>query len=118
MQATKLTPSQVQLFAIARALVTSTTNPKIQVVLLDEVSSSLSGQADKCIQDLLRTKLKHLTVISVVHRLDHIDIADKVLVLDSGSVAEFDTPNALLSNPNSELYKLVHARHGHQALTR
>lgn len=104
------TPSQSQLFALARALVISKTNPKIRVLILDEINSSLSAEADQCIQDIVRSSFQHLTVISIVHRLDHIDKADKVLVLDHGRVAEFDAPHVLLANSNTQLYKLFHAR--------
>ncbi|GAC76372.1 multidrug resistance-associated protein [Moesziomyces antarcticus T-34] len=103
-------PSQSQLFALARALVISKTNPRIRVLLLDEINSSLSAEADQCIQEIVRTSFQHLTVVSIVHRLDYIEKADKVLVLDHGRVAEFDAPHVLLADSNTQLYQLYHAR--------
>lgn len=46
-------------------------------------------------------------MITVAHRLQTIIESDKVLVLDKGRVAEFDSPKMLLKNPASHFTKLV-----------
>lgn len=47
------------------------------------------------------------TVITIAHRLNTIIHYDKILVLDNGEVAEYDSPLALVKNPDSFLGKLI-----------
>lgn len=53
------------------------------------------------IQDTIRRSFSNCTVLTIAHRLDTIIDADRVLVLDAGSVAEFDEPIVLLKNEDS-----------------
>ena len=48
--------------------------------------------------------MKNLTVISIAHRLHTIAYYDKVIVMDAGRVAEYDTPLNLLNNNKSIFY--------------
>ncbi|KAL7409542.1 hypothetical protein BDY24DRAFT_345184, partial [Mrakia frigida] len=48
-----------------------------------------------------------ITTITIAHRLDTILHSTRVLVMDSGKVAEYDTPEALLSRKNSIFYSLA-----------
>ena len=57
------------------------------------------------IMDLLINKLKDGTILIVTHRMNSLNNCDKILVLENGNLAEFDTPEKLLSNPNSLFYK-------------
>jgi len=56
---------------------------------------------------LLDKYLETATVITVAHRLNTIISSDKVLVLSYGKVKEFDAPNTLMQDPNSEFSKLL-----------
>ena len=47
------------------------------------------------------------TVITIAHRLNTIIHYDKILVLDNGEVAEYDSTLALVKNPDSFLGKLI-----------
>ena len=46
-------------------------------------------------------------MIVVAHRLQTIIESDRVLVLDLGKVAEFDTPSVLRERPESHFAKLI-----------
>lgn len=71
-----------------------------------EYCHSLS-RTDALIQITIRNKFKNCTVLTVAHRLNTIMDCDKVLVMDAGSVVEFDHPYNLLKNKNGFFYKMV-----------
>lgn len=60
-------------------------------------------------QRLIRRKFAHHTIIAVAHRLETIMDFDKVAVLDSGRLVEFDSPYTLLDRPGSAFLKLYTA---------
>lgn len=82
---------QRQLICIARALLR---NPKILV--LDEATASIDNETDSMVQAMIRSSFKDSTVLTIAHRLHTIIDADKIIVMDSGKVAEMDTPSNLL----------------------
>ena len=47
------------------------------------------------------------TMITVAHRLNTVIKSDKILVMGFGKVIEFDTPERLMNDPNSEFYSLL-----------
>ena len=81
-----------QLICMARALLL---DPK--VLLLDEATASLDQHTDQLVQTMIRTYFADKTVLTIAHRLETIMDSDRVLVLDAGKVAEFDTPSQLLA---------------------
>jgi len=46
-------------------------------------------------------------MITIAHRLNTIISSDRVLVLSFGEVLEYDSPERLMSDPNSEFSKLL-----------
>jgi ABC-type multidrug transport system ATPase subunit len=52
-------------------------------------------------KDTVRTEFGGVTVLSIAHRLHTIAFFDKVLVMDKGSAAEFDSPLALMNQEGS-----------------
>ena len=52
-------------------------------------------------------EFKDSTVITVAHRLNTVIKSDKILVMGFGKVIEFDSPQRLMDDPNSEFYSLV-----------
>mmetsp|Transcript_7666 Transcript_7666/g.11156 ORF Transcript_7666/g.11156 Transcript_7666/m.11156 type:complete len:936 (-) Transcript_7666:149-2956(-) len=86
---------QRQLLCIARSLLR---NPKILV--MDEATASIDNTTDAAIQEMIRDNFSSATVLVIAHRLNTIMDSDRVLVLDQGEIAEFDTPKALLRNKN------------------
>ncbi|KAJ3238679.1 Multidrug resistance-associated protein 1 [Chytriomyces hyalinus] len=99
-----LSVGQRQLMMLASAICH---RPKILV--MDEASSSVDQAADLLIQSSIRTHFKNTTVISIAHRVNSIADFDRILVLDAGSLVEFDTPAALLKRPDGVFKSLVDA---------
>ncbi|WVF68119.1 hypothetical protein IAT40_002882 [Kwoniella sp. CBS 6097] len=79
-----------QLLALIRALARKT-----KILLLDEATSSVDPETDALIQRIIQNHLQGVTLISIAHRLQTVAYYDRILVLDQGKVAEFDTPLAL-----------------------
>jgi ABC-type multidrug transport system fused ATPase/permease subunit len=92
----QLSLGQKQLFMIAAALLR-----KPKILVLDESTSAMDDQSDQTMQRVIKECFPNTTVISIAHRLDTIIDYDRVLVLDRGKVMNFDTPEALLQNPDS-----------------
>ncbi|KAI0710130.1 P-loop containing nucleoside triphosphate hydrolase protein [Earliella scabrosa] len=60
-----------------------------------------SQVTDAKIQHTIQTQFRHKTLLCIAHRLRTIISYDRILVLEAGTIAEFDTPRNLFSNPNS-----------------
>jgi len=92
---------QKQRIAIARALI-----KKPAVLLLDEATSALDAASERVVQQSIDAlaQSKAQTTIIIAHRLSTIRNADKIIVIDHGSVAEVGKHEELLAHPNG-LYK-------------
>lgn len=78
-----------------------------QILCIDEATANVDENTDQLIQRTLRTAFRKSTVFTIAHRIQTILDSDRVLVMQNGEIAEFDTPGNLMSNPNSEFFKLV-----------
>lgn len=88
---------QRSLISIARALVR-----RSKVVILDEATASIDGKADEQLQIMLNKVMSDATVLTVAHRLETIvNSCDRVLVMEQGRVAEFDSITSLHSKADS-----------------
>ena len=74
---------------------------------MDEATASIDLETDSLIQKTIRSEFTDCTVLTIAHRLHTILDSTRVLVLDSGRVAEFDTPQSLLQDPNSIFHSLA-----------
>ncbi|ESK84755.1 hypothetical protein Moror_568 [Moniliophthora roreri MCA 2997] len=98
-----LSVGQRQILALARAMVRGS-----KLFILDEATSAIDYKTDAVIQRSLRQELgKDVTLITVAHRLQTIMDADRIMVLDAGSIVEFDSPRELLKLQNGKLRALV-----------
>ncbi|MCW2801564.1 MAG: transporter related protein [Aeromicrobium sp.] len=89
----RLSAGQRQLVAFARAFLADPA-----VLILDEATSSLDVPSERLVQRALRTILARRTAIIIAHRLSTVEIADRVLVLEHGTVVEDGTPAALIAS--------------------
>ena len=96
-----LSQGQRQLLAFARVLAADP-----EVLVLDEATASIDTETEQLIQDGLRKLLLDRSAILIAHRLQTIQQADKVLVLEHGSVLEYGTHAELLELGG--LYRTLH----------
>ncbi|NXP08873.1 MRP6 protein, partial [Thinocorus orbignyianus] len=89
-QGENLSTGQKQLVCLARALL-----QKAKILILDEATAAVDLETDLQIQSTLRTHFKDSTVLTIAHRINTIMDCDRILVLDNGWIAEFDTPENL-----------------------
>ncbi|KAL4062863.1 ABC protein [Scleroderma citrinum] len=82
-----LSVGERSLLSLARALVKD-----CKVVVLDEATASVDLETDNKIQHTIKTEFRDRTLLCIAHRLRTILSYDRVLVMDAGVVAEFDTP--------------------------
>jgi subfamily B ATP-binding cassette protein MsbA len=97
----KLSGGQKQRVCIARAVLA---NPPI--MLLDEATSALDTESEKLVQDALNNLMKNRTSIVIAHRLSTIQHANKIVVIDKGSVVETGSHNELM-NKNGLYRRLI-----------
>ncbi|MDE2606400.1 MAG: lipid A export permease/ATP-binding protein MsbA [Burkholderiales bacterium] len=100
--ATALSGGQRQRLAIARALYKDA-----PVLILDEATSALDNESERLVQDALRRLMAGRTSLVIAHRLSTIEHADRVAVLDRGSLLELGTHAELIARGG--LYARLHA---------
>jgi ABC transporter fused permease/ATP-binding protein len=88
----KLSGGQRQRVAIATAILK---NPVI--LILDEATSSLDSASESIVQEALDNLMKNRTSFVIAHRLSTVRNADKIIVLEKGSVIESGTHRQLLT---------------------
>ena len=98
-----LSGGQKQRVAIVRALAME---PK--VLLFDEPTSALDPEMVKEVLELIKeVAKKNITMIIVTHEMGFAkEVADKVIFMDNGVIAEAGTPDQVFNNPQNERLKI------------
>ena len=96
-----LSGGQRQRIAIARALLKDA-----PILILDEATSALDTEAERHIQAALAQLVRNRTTLIIAHRLSTVEQADRIIVLDAGTIAESGTHLQLLAHGG--LYAQLH----------
>jgi len=96
-----LSVGQRQLVCLARALL-----KKSKILVLDEATAAVDLETDALIQITIREQFKNCTIFTIAHRLNTIRDSDKIVVLDKGIIAQFDSPENLLKDENGIFYQM------------
>ncbi|WP_311537908.1 ABC transporter ATP-binding protein [uncultured Anaerococcus sp.] len=100
--ATDLSLGQKQKLAIARAIY-----HKPEFIILDEPTASLDPLAEAQVYEHFNEMTKDKTAIFISHRMSSTRFTDKILLLDEGKIAAYDSHEKLMKYKNkySDLYK-------------
>ena len=98
-----LSGGQKQRVSIARALM-----KQPQVLLFDDALSAVDTETEVTILSNLKARLEGLTAVLITQRLSCVHLADRIIVLDDGRVAQQGSHSVLVAQPGvyAELYAL------------
>ena len=103
-----LSGGQRQRIAIARAFYKDS-----PIIILDEATSALDNESELIVQEAIEQLINNRTTIVIAHRLSTIENADKILVIDNGSIAESGTHDELLDQDG--IYKSLYQNKFHDS---
>lgn len=101
----ELSGGEGQKIAIARALYKNSS-----MVILDEPASALDPIAEAEIYEKFNGLVEDKTAIYISHRMSSSVFCDRILILDGGRVADFDTHENLMKKTESLYYRLFEAQ--------
>jgi subfamily B ATP-binding cassette protein MsbA len=97
----RLSGGEKQRIAIARAILKDS-----PILILDEATSQLDSASEQLIKDALYNLIEDKTTFVIAHRLSTVQRADKIVVLEKGTIAEVGTHSCLLKADS--LYKRLY----------
>jgi subfamily B ATP-binding cassette protein MsbA len=99
----RLSGGERQRIAIARALLKNA-----PILILDEATSALDSESEALVQSALQNLMRGRTVIVIAHRLSTIRRADRIVVVENGTIADIGTHEELMQKLGTyrRLYEL------------
>lgn len=97
-----LSVGQKQLICLARAVLR-----KSKVIVLDEATAAVDIETDELIQQTIRREFNDCTIVTIAYRLNTILDYDRVLVMNRGTIAEYDSPSNLINDHNSIFHSMA-----------
>lgn len=98
---TNVSGGQKQRLCIARALL-----KKPKILILDDSTSAVDTKTDKLIRKAFKEKIPNTTKIIIAQRIDSVKEADKIIVLDGGTINGIGTHEELMKT--NDIYKEVY----------
>ncbi len=97
----RLSGGQRQRIALARAILRDP-----EILILDEATSQIDLESEQLIHQVLEEFTRGRTTIIITHRLSTLVLADRILVMDGGRIADLGTHQELLAR--CDLYRRLH----------
>ncbi|XP_046465704.1 ATP-binding cassette sub-family C member 5-like isoform X6 [Neodiprion pinetum] len=97
-----LSVGERQLLCLSRALLRES-----KILVMDEATAAVDPETEIAVQTTIQQEFSFCTILIIAHRLQTVLLLDRVLVMNSGKILEFDKPYNLLKDPNSEFSKMI-----------
>lgn len=98
-----LSVGQRQLMCMARAILN-----KSKIILMDEATASVDLETDALIQLTAQRVFAHKTTLVIAHRLETLEDADEILIMENGRVKQFGNAIEILENLKKNPQELQH----------
>ncbi|CAD8136571.1 unnamed protein product [Paramecium octaurelia] len=102
LQGSNLSLGEKQLLNIVRCILENK-----NIVLVDEATSNIDSETEEHVKQLFQKYFQNVAMISIAHKVTTIMNSDRIMVLNDGQITEFDNPQKLLADPNSEFKQII-----------